>query len=45
MELNAPGQIVILNGAIHPSLPSDCARRLAGLPVLFVGVRCPIEEA
>ncbi len=21
-----------------------CARRLAGLPVLFVGVRCPIEE-
>ncbi len=22
---------------------SDCARRLAGLPVLFVGVRCPLE--
>ncbi|MDX8477773.1 chloramphenicol phosphotransferase [Mesorhizobium sp. VK24D] len=22
---------------------SECARRLAGLPVLFVGVRCPIE--
>lgn len=22
----------------------DCARRLAGLPVLFVGVRCPVEE-
>ncbi len=22
---------------------SDCARRLAGLPVLFVGVRCPVE--
>lgn len=21
----------------------DCARRLAGLPVIFVGVRCPIE--
>jgi chloramphenicol 3-O phosphotransferase len=21
----------------------DCARRLAGLPVLFVGVRCPVE--
>lgn len=21
----------------------DCARRLAGLPVLLVGVRCPIE--
>jgi chloramphenicol 3-O phosphotransferase len=22
---------------------SDCARRLEGLPALFVGVRCPIE--
>ncbi len=22
---------------------TDCARRLAGLPVLFVGVRCPLE--
>lgn len=22
---------------------SDCARRLAGLPAIFVGVRCPIE--
>jgi chloramphenicol 3-O phosphotransferase len=22
----------------------DCARRLSGLPVLFVGVRCPVEE-
>lgn len=22
---------------------SDCARRLTGLPVIFVGVRCPIE--
>ncbi|QPC92852.1 chloramphenicol phosphotransferase CPT family protein [Mesorhizobium sp. INR15] len=22
---------------------ADCARRVAGLPVLFVGVRCPIE--
>ncbi len=32
------------HGAIHPHLLSDCARRLAGLPVLFVGVRCPIEE-
>jgi len=21
----------------------DCARRLAGLPVLFIGVRCPVE--
>ena len=33
-----------LHGAIHPTLPSDCAKRLANLPVLFVGVRCPIEE-
>ena len=33
-----------LHGAIHPTLQSDCAKRLAGLPVLFVGVRCPIEE-
>ena len=24
-------------------LLSDCARRLDGLPVIFVGVRCPIE--
>ena len=22
---------------------SDCARRLTGLPVIFVGVRCPLE--
>ncbi len=33
-----------LHGAIHPKLPTDCAKRLAGLPVLFVGVRCPIDE-
>lgn len=33
-----------LHGAIHPNLPANCAKRLAGLPVLFVGVRCPIEE-
>ena len=32
------------HGAIHPHLLADCARRLDGLPVLFVGVRCPIEE-
>ena len=32
------------HGAIHPHLLGDCARRLAGLPVLFAGVRCPIEE-
>jgi len=32
------------HGAIHPHLLGDCARRLAGLPVLFVGVRCSIQE-
>lgn len=32
------------HGAIHPDILPDCARRLAGLPVLFVGVRCPVEE-
>ncbi len=31
------------HGAIHPQTLGDCARRLAGLPVLFVGVRCPID--
>jgi len=29
--------------AIPRRILYDCARRLAGLPVLFVGVRCPIE--
>ncbi len=32
------------HGALHPQVLPDCARRLAGLPVLFVGVRCPVEE-
>ena len=32
------------HGAIHPQILPECARRLAGLPVLFVGVRCPIDE-
>jgi chloramphenicol 3-O phosphotransferase len=31
------------HGAIHPHLLRDCARRLDGLPVLFVGVRCPVD--
>jgi chloramphenicol 3-O phosphotransferase len=31
------------HGAIHPQVLGDCARRLSGLPVLFVGVRCPID--
>ncbi|MBC1237166.1 chloramphenicol phosphotransferase CPT family protein [Nostoc sp. 2RC] len=29
--------------AIHRGILADSARRLNGLPVLFVGVRCPIE--
>jgi chloramphenicol 3-O phosphotransferase len=29
--------------AIPRGILADCAQRLAGLPVLFVGVRCPIE--
>lgn len=32
------------HGAINPDILPNCARRLNGLPVLFVGVRCPIEE-
>ena len=32
------------HGAIHPETLPNCARQLAGLPVLFVGVRCPIED-
>jgi chloramphenicol 3-O phosphotransferase len=31
------------HGAIHSSMLGDCARRVAALPVLFVGVRCPVE--
>ncbi len=30
-------------GHHDPAVLADCARRLAGLPVLFVGVRCPID--
>ena len=29
--------------AVPLHILADCARRLAGLPVLFVGVHCPIE--
>ncbi len=29
--------------AVPRGILPDCARRLIGLPVLFVGVRCPIE--
>jgi chloramphenicol 3-O phosphotransferase len=30
-------------GHYDPAILADCARRLAGLPVLFVGIRCPVE--
>lgn len=37
------GLNVVVDVAHHrPEILSDCARRLAGLPVLFVGVRCPL---
>lgn len=29
--------------AVPRGILPDCARRLSGLPVLFVGVRCPVE--
>jgi chloramphenicol 3-O phosphotransferase len=29
--------------AVPRGILADCARRLSGVPVLFVGVRCPIE--
>jgi chloramphenicol 3-O phosphotransferase len=31
------------HGGYGDGILADCARRVAGLPVLFVGVRCPIE--
>ena len=34
--------VVVDVGHYDAGLLADCARRLAGLPVLFVGVRCPI---
>ena len=38
-ELN----VVVDVGHHDRTVLADCARRLVGLPVLFVGVRCPIE--
>jgi chloramphenicol 3-O phosphotransferase len=35
--------VVVDVGHHDPKILADSARRLAGLPVLFVGVRCPIE--
>jgi chloramphenicol 3-O phosphotransferase len=38
------GLNVVVDVGHHDSeILADCARRLAGLPALFVGVRCPIE--
>lgn len=35
--------VVVDVGHHDAAVLADCARRLDGLPVLFVGVRCPIE--
>jgi chloramphenicol 3-O phosphotransferase len=35
--------VVVDIGHHDLSVLGDCARRLAGLPVLFVGVRCPLD--
>jgi chloramphenicol 3-O phosphotransferase len=35
--------VVADTGHHDPGILADCARRLAGLPALFVGVRCPLE--
>jgi chloramphenicol 3-O phosphotransferase len=35
--------VVVDVGHHYEAILADCARRLEGLPVLFVGVRCPIE--
>jgi len=35
--------VVVDVGHHHPGILSACARRLDGLPAIFVGVRCPIE--
>ena len=39
LELNVVADV----GHHDADILADCARRLAGLPALFVGVRCPIE--
>jgi chloramphenicol 3-O phosphotransferase len=43
--MSRAGMNVVADVGMHRAeVVSDCGRRLAGLPVLFVGVRCPIEE-
>ena len=36
--------VVVDVGHNDAAILADCTRRLDGLPVLFVGVRCPVEE-
>ena len=36
--------VVVDVGHHDPAVLADCALRLAGLPVLFVGVHCPIDR-
>ena len=36
--------VVVDVGHYDRGILADCARIVAGLPVLFVGVRCPIDE-
>jgi chloramphenicol 3-O phosphotransferase len=44
LGLNVVAEFGHHDGYTRPlGILSDCARRLAGLPVLFVGVRCPVE--
>ncbi|ESY68831.1 chloramphenicol phosphotransferase [Mesorhizobium sp. LNHC232B00] len=44
LDLNVVADVGHHDGYSKPlDILADCAHRLAGLPVLFVGVRCPIE--
>ena len=44
LGLNVVAELGHHDGYTRPlHILEDCARRLAGLPVLFVGVRCPVE--
>ncbi|MER8980471.1 chloramphenicol phosphotransferase [Mesorhizobium sp. M0239] len=44
LELNVVADVGHHDAYSRPlHIVADCARRLVGLPVLFVGVRCPLE--
>lgn len=44
LDLNVVADVGHHDGYSKPlDILADCVRRLVGLPVLFVGVRCPIE--